>query len=216
MGSEGPKAVTIHINGFKKFQGIAENPTETVVNNLKAYVERRGLPAGVTLGSSTVLEAAGDGALPTLLKTLESSISQTNTNNEQVIWIHLGVNSGSSKFALERQAVNEATFLCPDQLGWQPQQIPVVLEDGGISRSRQTSLSTEAILKFLKKKGFDVVISDDAGRFVCNYVYYHSLRFAEQKGHKSLFVHVPLFSTIDEDTQMQFVATLFEAVASTC
>lgn len=216
MGSEGPKAVTIHINGFKKFQGIAENPTETVVNNLKAYVERRGLPAGVTLGSCTVLEAAGDGALPTLLKTLESSISQTNTNNEQVIWIHLGVNSGSSKFALERLAVNEATFLCPDQLGWQPQQIPVVLEDGGISRSRQTSLSTEAILKFLKKKGFDVVISDDAGRFVCNYVYYHSLRFAEQKGHKSLFVHVPLFSTIDEDTQMQFVATLFEAVASTC
>lgn len=87
MGSEGPKAVTIHINGFKKFQGIAENPTETVVNNLKAYVERRGLPAGVTLGSSTVLEAAGDGALPTLLKTLESSISQTNTNNEQVIWV---------------------------------------------------------------------------------------------------------------------------------
>ncbi|KAH9773203.1 hypothetical protein WN944_020296 [Citrus x changshan-huyou] len=216
MGSEGPKAVTIHINGFKKFQGIAENPTETVVNNLKAYVERRGLPAGVTLGSCTVLEAAGDGALPTLLKTLESSISQTNSNNEQVIWIHVGVNSGSSKFALERRAVNEATFLCPDQLGWQPQQIPVVLEDGGISRSRQTSLSTEAILKFLKKKGFDVVISDDAGRFVCNYVYYHSLRFAEQKGHKSLFVHVPLFSTIDEDTQMQFVATLFEAVASTC
>lgn len=87
MGSEGPKAVTIHINGFKKFQGIAENPTETVVNNLKAYVERRGLPAGVTLGSCTVLEAAGDGALPTLLKTLESSISQTNSNNEQVIWV---------------------------------------------------------------------------------------------------------------------------------
>lgn len=216
MGSEGPKAVTIHITGFKKFQGVAENPTETIVNNLKAYVERRGLPAGVTLGSCTVLETAGDGALPVLLKTLESGISRTNTNNEQVIWIHLGVNSGSSKFALERRAVNEATFRCPDQLGWQPQQLPVVLEDGGISRSRQTSLSTEAILKFLKKKGFDLVISDDAGRFICNYVYYHSLRFAEQKGHKSLFVHVPLFSTIDEDTQMQLVATLFEAVASTC
>ncbi|KDO82371.1 hypothetical protein CISIN_1g030286mg [Citrus sinensis] len=100
-------------------------------------LKEEGLPAGVTLGSCTVLEAAGDGALPTLLKTLESSISQTNTNNEQVIWIHVGVNSGSSKFALERRAVNEATFLCPDQLGWQPQQIPVVLEDGGISRSRQ-------------------------------------------------------------------------------
>lgn len=25
------------------------------------------------------------------------------------------------KFAIERQAVNEATFRCPDEFGWQPQ-----------------------------------------------------------------------------------------------
>lgn len=80
----------------------------------------------------------------------------------------------------------------------------------------KTSCSIEAILKILKKKGFDAVISDDAGRFVCNYVYYHSLRFAEEKGHKSLFVHVPLFSRIDEETQMSFVASLLEAIAATC
>ena len=79
----------------------------------------------------------------------------------------------------------------------------------------KTSCCIEAILKFLKKD-FDVTISDDAGHFVCNYVYYHSLRFAEQKGHKSLFVHVPLFSRIDEETQMHFVASLLEAIASTC
>lgn len=60
------------------------------------------------------------------------------------------------------------------------------------------------------------MISDDAGRFVCNYVYYHSLQFAEQKGHKSLFVHVPLFYRIDEETQMRFVASLLEAIGSTC
>lgn len=71
-------------------------------------------------------------------------------------------------------------------------------------------------MKFLKKKGYDVTTSDDAGRFVCNYVYYHSLRFAEQKGHKSLFVHVPLFSKIDKETQMQFAASLLEAIAATC
>lgn len=56
--------------------------------------------------------------------------------------------------------------------------------------------------------------SDDAGRFVCNYVYYHSLRFAEQNMMKSLFVHVPLFLTIDEETQMQFVASLLEVLAA--
>ena len=43
-----------------------------------------------------------------------------------------------------------------------------------------------------------------------------TLRFAKQKGHKSLFVHVPLFSRIDEATHMQFVASLLEAIVSTC
>uniref|UniRef100_A0A5B7BPD5 Putative pyroglutamyl-peptidase 1-like protein n=1 Tax=Davidia involucrata TaxID=16924 RepID=A0A5B7BPD5_DAVIN len=217
MGSEGPKSVTIHVTGFKKFQGVAENPTETIVSNLKNFVERRGLPSSVTLGSCTVLETAGDGARPVLYKIMESGVSrENNLSNEQIIWIHLGVNSGAVKFAIERQAVNEATFCCPDELGWQPQQLPIVLGDGGISRTRETSCSIEAILQCLKKKGYDVTVSDDAGRYVCNYVYYHSLWFAEQKGHKSLFVHVPLFSRIDEETQMQFAASLLEAIASTC
>lgn len=35
--------------------------------------------------------------------------------------LHFGVNSGATKFAIEQQAVNEATFRCPDELGWQPQ-----------------------------------------------------------------------------------------------
>jgi pyroglutamyl-peptidase len=44
-------------------------------------------------------------------------------------------------------------------------------------------------------------------------VYYHSLRFTEQHGIKSLFVHVPLFVTIDEEVQMHFVASLLELLA---
>lgn len=78
----------------------------------------------------------------------------------------------------------------------------------------QTSLPVEEITKTLTKMGYEVMPSDDAGRFVCNYVYYHSLRFAEQNGIQSLFVHVPLFLTIDEETQMQFAASLLEVLAS--
>ncbi|KAE8776912.1 hypothetical protein D1007_50407 [Hordeum vulgare] len=65
--------------------------------------------------------------------------------------------------------------------------------------STQTTLPVKELTKSLRKTGYDVMPSDDAGRFVCNYVYYHSLRFAEQHGIKSLFVHVPLFSTVDEE-----------------
>lgn len=78
----------------------------------------------------------------------------------------------------------------------------------------QTSLPVSEIVKGLSKMGYDVMPSDDAGRFVCNFVYYHSLRFAEHNRIKSLFVHVPLFLTIDEETQMEFVASLLKVLAS--
>ncbi|KAI3871286.1 hypothetical protein MKX03_017531 [Papaver bracteatum] len=219
MGSEGPISVTIHITGFGKFHGVPDNPTEVIVSNLKGFLKRRGipLPSGINIGSCTILDAAGDGSLPLLYNIMESSISNSESldslnNSEQVIWLHFGVSSGAKEFAVERQAYNEATFRCPDEHGWQPQQLPIVPEDGEISRTRQTSLSVEGIVKQLKKKCFDVVLSDDADRFVCNYVYYHSLRFAEKKGQKSLFVHVPSFSRIDEDTQMEFAASLLESL----
>lgn len=217
MGSEGPPAVTIHITGFKKFHGVPENPTETIVSNLREYMNKRGLPKGLTLGSCSILETAGQGAVASLYKTLQSALEENDselTNSGGVIWVHFGVNSGATKFAIEHQAVNEATFRCPDEMGWKPQKVPIINADGAISQTRETSLPIQEIAKALSKKGFDVMVSDDAGRFVCNYVYYHSLRFAEENGIKSLFVHVPLFFTIDEETQMQFAASLLEALAT--
>ncbi|XWS42294.1 hypothetical protein CRYUN_Cryun16bG0002500 [Craigia yunnanensis] len=219
MGSEGPAALTIHVTGFKKFHGVSENPTETIVSNLKEYTKKKGLPKGVILGSCSVLETAGQGALASLYQTLQSALTgkdSESSSSRRIIWLHFGVNSGATRFAIEHQAVNEATFRCPDEMGWKPQKVPIFPADGGISHVRETSLPVKAITKALAKKGYEVIPSDDAGRFVCNYVYYHSLRFAEQNGTKSLFVHVPLFLTIDEETQMKFAASLLEVLASLC
>lgn len=85
MGSEGAKSVRINVTGFKKFEGVYENPSEIIVNNLRTYVESKGLPVGVSLGVCTVLETAGDGAIPELYKVLESGIE--NSNNETVVWV---------------------------------------------------------------------------------------------------------------------------------
>ncbi|KAK1277250.1 hypothetical protein QJS04_geneDACA015849 [Acorus gramineus] len=217
MGSEGPSVVTIHVTGFKKFHGVAENPTETIVSNLKDFMQRRGLPKGLVLGSCSVLEAAGQGAISPLYQVFESSVTGLNAEPSsvgRVIWLHLGLNCGATKFAIEHQAVNEATFRCPDELGWKPQRVPIIPSDGGITRIRETSLPVNNVTKALAKMGYAVIPSYDADQFVCNYVYYHSLRFAEEHGNKSLFVHVPLFLTIDEDSQMLFVASLLEVLAS--
>uniref|UniRef100_A0A0E0D123 Pyrrolidone-carboxylate peptidase n=1 Tax=Oryza meridionalis TaxID=40149 RepID=A0A0E0D123_9ORYZ len=217
MGSEGPSGVTVHVTGFKKFHGVAENPTEKIVRNLESFMEKRGLPKGLTLGSCTVLETAGQGGLGPLYEVFESAIvdKEYGLNDQgQVILLHFGVNSGTTRFALENQAINEATFRCPDELGWKPQRAPIVSSDGSISNLRKTTLPVNEVNKSLQQMGFDVAPSDDAGRFVCNYVYYQSLRFAEQRGIKSLFVHFPLFTTISEEVQMNFVASLLEVLAS--
>ncbi|KAI7728232.1 hypothetical protein M8C21_012277 [Ambrosia artemisiifolia] len=218
MGSEGPPSVTFHVTGFKKFHGVSDNPTETIVKNLEEYIKKKGSTKGVSLGSCTILETAGQGAIVPLYQTLQSAASNDiqQSDSSKVILIHFGVNSGATRFAIEHQAVNEATFRCPDEMGWKPQKMPIIASDGGISKARKTLLPVDEITKSLAKMGYDVVTSDDAGRFVCNYVYYHSLRFAEQNGIKSLFVHVPLFQTIDKDTQMQFAASLLEVLASLC
>ncbi|TVU46906.1 hypothetical protein EJB05_06479 [Eragrostis curvula] len=216
MGSEGPSAVTVHVTGFKKFHGVAENPTEKILSNLKSFMQKRGLPKGLVLGNCTVLEAAGQSALGPLYDFLESTIvdKEHQSPNQQVILLHFGANSGSPRFALENQAVNEATFRCPDELGWKPQRVPIFSSDGNISQIRQTTLPVKEITKSLQQMGYDVTPSDDAGRFVCNYLYYHSLRFAEKHGIKSLFVHFPLFMAIDEEVQMHFVASLLEVIVS--
>ncbi|CAA0822349.1 Peptidase C15- pyroglutamyl peptidase I-like [Striga hermonthica] len=142
MGSEGPAAsaaVTIHVTGFKKFHGVTENPTETIVSNLEAFMNKRGLPKGLILGSCTILETAGHGALVSLYQTLQSAVSMNADmpNSGSVIWVHFGVNSGATRFALENQAFNEATFRCPDEMGWKPQKVAIVPADGGISRIRK-------------------------------------------------------------------------------
>ncbi|CAL1393165.1 unnamed protein product [Linum trigynum] len=215
--SDGPSCVTVHVTGFKKFHGVSENPTETIVCNLQEYMNKNGMPKGLVLGNCHVLETAGQGAVAPLYQTLQSAIPSENSNpcdSGKVIWVHFGVNSGATKFAIENRAVNEATFRCPDEMGWKPQKLPIIPSDGEISQVRETALPVEEITNALAKKGFEVMTSDDAGRFVCNYVYYHSLRFAEKNLTKSLFVHVPLFLTIDEETQMQFAASLLEVLAS--
>ncbi|KAF1879298.1 hypothetical protein Lal_00047972 [Lupinus albus] len=121
MGCECPPAAaavtTVHVTGFKKFHGVSENPTETIVNNLKVHMNKKGLPKGLVIGSCNILETSGQGALIPLHQTLQSSIS-----------------------------AKESEFSSSNKIIW-------------------------------------------------NWT-------------KSLFVHVPLFFTIDEETQMQFAASL--------
>lgn len=89
MGSEGPPAVTVHVTGFKKFHGVSENPTEIIVGNLKEYVQKKGMPKGLTIGNCSILETAGQGALAPLYQELQSAVGKDSesVNGGRVIWV---------------------------------------------------------------------------------------------------------------------------------
>jgi len=59
MSSEGPSPVTVHVTGFKRFHGVAENPTEKIVRNLRSFVEKRGLPRDLCLEAALSLRRPG-------------------------------------------------------------------------------------------------------------------------------------------------------------
>ncbi|KAG6554137.1 hypothetical protein Mapa_004053 [Marchantia paleacea] len=233
MGSEAraPPAMKFNLTGFGKFHNVPENPSETIVKRAIEFMGDRPLPFGATIGGCTVLDTAGVGALDILQSILDEALVRDGrkkadaaidaTGQEDgasgpspVVWVHLGVNGGATRFAIEQRAVNEATFRCPDEMGWEPEEVPIVAADGDITQIRETKFAVGKIADNLLKQGFDVAVSTDAGRFVCNYVYYQSLRHAAIHGTKSLFVHVPPFSVISQDKQMEFVCALLQFLAS--
>ena len=102
MGSEGPSTITIHVTGFKKFHGVSENPTETIVSNLNDYMKKNCSPKGLVIGSCSILETAGQGAVLPLYQTLQSAISEKDsTNSSRIIWVS-GLESNSSLLSIHR------------------------------------------------------------------------------------------------------------------
>jgi len=74
-------------------------------------------------------------------------------------------------------------------------------------------LSFQNSLTFLiYSKPYEVVISTDPGRFICNWIYYQSLHFSQLNETKSLFIHVPDFSVIPFETQLAFIKELLATI----
>jgi len=67
---------------------------------------------------------------------------------------------------------------------------------------------TLEILEKIHKVG----LSDDPGRYICNYVYYLSLMEGNARNIPSIFIHVPPFTEISEPDQIKFFADFMHAL----
>ena len=190
------KKTSFVITGFGKFPGVEKNPTETLVELIQRKIQRDDV-------HYDVFEVSVKGANERLAA-LQAKYSTRNT-----IWLHLGVNMGIDKFNLELRSHNCADFRCPDVSGVRLRNQRIVENKADFI---DTSFSLDDICGRLLSLGHKVSVSHDAGRYLCNYVFFKSLyHCAEKHTHKNvLFLHVPPFQSICSDMQCNFVLNLID------
>lgn len=102
--------------------------------------------------------------------------------------IAVGLGPGRTDISIERVAINLNDARIPDNLGEQPIDTPVVC--GGPAAYFST-LPIKAMARALKADGIPASVSQTAGTFVCNQVFYCLQHALTGSGVRSGFIHVP-------------------------
>ncbi len=105
--------------------------------------------------------------------------------------IMLGEARGATSLRFEQTAHNELDFPIPDNGGWQPRGVEIVR---GAPAALPATLPREALEAALGAAGHPLVISSDAGRYLCNHLLFHTLHFLAKHspGTAAGFIHLPL------------------------
>ena len=104
--------------------------------------------------------------------------------------IHFG-QAPRDKISIEKRAINNLTFIIKDNGDNFPQNEPII---DGNPEFLYTKIDSDSLYRQLKHNNIHVELSLDAGKFICNYVYYLSLN----TGLKSIFIHLPLYKGQEE------------------
>lgn len=163
------------VTGFEPFDGDAVNPSWQIAQALH----------GQRLHGATVqaeqLPCTFEQSIPALQAALRRHRPQ--------LVLALGQASRPA-ISLERVALNVIDARIPDNAGAQPIDEPV---RAGAPAAYFGTLPIKAMLAALKRAGIDAEVSQTAGTFVCNQVFFglmHALR--RRPGVRGGFVHVPL------------------------
>ncbi|PMH46630.1 pyroglutamyl-peptidase I [Vibrio sp. 10N.286.49.B3] len=103
--------------------------------------------------------------------------------------ITVGQASGRAAITPERIAINVDDFRIPDNDGIQVIDEPVV--QGGPD-AYFTTLPIKAMVDAMQKQGIPAVLSNTAGTFVCNHLFYGIQHYLKDSNIRHGFVHIPL------------------------
>jgi pyroglutamyl-peptidase len=169
---------TILVTGFGPFPDMPVNASARLIADISAAAPTR-FPRIRCVSA----------VLPTEWHEAPRRLGALVARHAPSVAVHFGVSSSIAGFAVERLACNEWRYT-PDATGALP-PTDVLRHDG--PPSRETRLPVTKIVDRLTALGLPVCVSDDAGRYLCNAVLYHSLGHAEAS-HSPMtsgFVHIP-------------------------
>jgi pyroglutamyl-peptidase len=163
------------VTGFEPFGGEEINPSIEAVRLLPRRVGR--------------LELATC-ALPTVFERSRAELERAITAAEPDIVLCVGLAGGRTELSLERVAINIDDARIPDNIGNQPIDRPIVA--GGPSAYFAT-LPIKAAVAALREAGLPAAVSNSAGTFVCNHVFYGLMHLAAtgRRPFRAGVLHIP-------------------------
>jgi pyroglutamyl-peptidase len=164
------------LTGFEPFDGQAINPSEELAREI----------SGAKIARHEVVGALLPCVFGAALKELKHQIKLHNP----AFVICLGQAGGRAEITPERVAINVDDARIADNAGQQPVDKPVV-KDGPAAYF--STLPIKAIVQELRKREIPAAVSQTAGTFVCNHVFYglmHELALHRPEV-RGGFIHVP-------------------------
>lgn len=179
------------VTGFEPFADIRSNPSETVVASLakRHTVSARGRNSKSRLKEIAIETAVLPVCCKDARKALKPLLKLRSKSGSPMIL--LGVASGRKTIALERFALNIQDYSQADNRGHK--RVGRKISKRGPD-AIATAVDVAKLRKALRRRGFRVDVSNHAGTFLCNEVYYRALNGARKSDNPTdiLFVHLPL------------------------
>jgi pyroglutamyl-peptidase len=169
----------ILLTGFEPFGGDTLNPSGLICRALH----------GQRVAHASVHAVELPCVFGRALQALDEALAATSP----VLVLALGLAAGRREICVERVAINVDDARIPDNAGAQPVDVPVV---EGAPAAWFSTLPVKAIVAALGKAGLPAAVSQTAGTFVCNHVFYGLQHRLAGSGVRSGFVHVPLMDTL--------------------
>ncbi|MGC4093689.1 MAG: pyroglutamyl-peptidase I [Polyangiaceae bacterium] len=168
---------TILVTGFEPFGGEQINPSAEVARSLDATSVQGRRVVGVVL--------------PCVFLRAQRMLLQQLERTQPELVICLGQAGGRAALGIERVAINLNDAPIADNAGRRPVDRPVVR---GGPVGYWSTLPIKALVQTLTRAGLPAEVSQTAGTFVCNHVFYvlmHALSTPARHAVRGGFVHLP-------------------------